>query len=169
MVERNRQPHLPRLLVNRPSVASRLVWRSESSGEHPNVRQSIDGFDLGNRVLYALAPHCELRAIKELLVQFLARERPLGSTPVALVGGLDQPTSIGQIDFDDAPNLVEAAGLDRWIEDRRHVRHHLLNWRAAYELIGKFLDTRLAPDRDGGQQERQAEFGLELGFRRLVP
>ena len=59
------------------------------------------------------------RALGELLVQLFARERPIRSAAVALVGVLARARRPSvEIDFDGAADLLEAARLDLRVEDR---------------------------------------------------
>src|SRR5262245_57603239 len=106
----------------------------------------------------------ELGALRELLVEILAREWAVRTAAVAFVGSLGERSSALEIHLHDAPDLVEAACLDLRIEDRTHPGHHLLDGLTAHELVGELVNAGLAPQRDAREHERGTELGFELAL-----
>src|SRR5262249_5938038 len=93
----------------------------------------------------AIARHRETRAIGELVVPLLARERSFGTTAVLVIGRLNERPAIPQLHLHDAPNPIKPPGLNLRVECGFHQRNHPLDRLARYELIGELADPCLAP------------------------
>src|SRR4051812_37371526 len=83
--------------VDRSSRSS--MSAAEGGHQLAHVRQRIDRLDLRKRPLNAIAGQRQLRAVRKLGVQLVARKRTIGAAAVSIVGGLYQRAAVGQIDF----------------------------------------------------------------------